>query len=186
MFVLGHMGFGSKLAQPFSKDLNRRWVLLGTILPDLIDKPLYYGLSAITHKRGNELGLIAGTRTIGHTGIFLVALSGLAVLRRSKLLGAVALGVATHLFLDNFSDQFVSLISSNTGPDQQVSSALVALLFPFYQPSFGASPFHGAREHLSHLSNTYTIVTESLGAAILYWDYQRRKAAKVILRTQSS
>ena len=186
MFVLGHMGFGSKLAQPLGKDLNRRWILFGTILPDLIDKPLYYGLSAMTHKRGNELGLIAGTRTFGHTGIFLVTLSVLAVLRKSKLLGAIALGVATHLFWDNFSDQFVSFFSSNSGPDHTISSALVALLYPFYQPAFGASPFHGAREHLSHLSNTYTIVTETLGASILFWDYRRRKTSQAILHIQSS
>ena len=177
MFILGHMGFGSQMASPFSKNLARRWLLFGTVLPDLIDKPLYYGLSAVTHKRGSELGLIVGTRTIGHTGIFLLTLTSLAVLRKSRLVGAVALGVATHLFLDNFSDQFVSYFIAGQTTDKAVSSALLALLYPFYQQTFGASPFHGARDHLSHLSNAYTVVTETLGASILYWNHRRLRLA---------
>ena len=44
MFFFGHLGAGSRLASPFSKGLPRGLLLLGTLLPDLIDKPLFYGL----------------------------------------------------------------------------------------------------------------------------------------------
>jgi hypothetical protein len=45
MFFFGHLGVGATLVRPWKERLPFRWVLLGAVLPDLIDKPLYYGLS---------------------------------------------------------------------------------------------------------------------------------------------
>src|SRR4051812_43545813 len=104
MFVFGHLGIGSKLATPWAQGLPRRWLLVGTLLPDLIDKPLYYGLSFATGKSGTDLGLISGTRTFGHTALFLVLLALGSIIRRSRILAALALGTATHLLIDNFGD----------------------------------------------------------------------------------
>ncbi|MBI5201898.1 MAG: metal-dependent hydrolase, partial [Elusimicrobia bacterium] len=41
MIFFGHLGLGDALAAPVRRGLPRRWVLLGTVLPDLLDKPLY-------------------------------------------------------------------------------------------------------------------------------------------------
>src|ERR1041385_5467328 len=77
MFVLGHIGIGRRLAAHRYAAFSRRdrWLfVLGTILPDLIDKPLYYIPSSITGKEGAALGIIAGTHSFGHTLLFLVTL----------------------------------------------------------------------------------------------------------------
>ena len=65
MFVFGHLGIGYKLASPWSRRLSKRLILLGTVLPDLIDKPVYYGLSWWTGKSGAALGLIDRARQVG-------------------------------------------------------------------------------------------------------------------------
>ena len=81
MFLLGHLGIGRELVKPFSKGLPLAGIFLGTILPDLIDKPLYYSLAVITHKWGSELGLISGTRTFGHTAAFLLLLTFISFIK---------------------------------------------------------------------------------------------------------
>ena len=97
MFVFGHVGIGSWLARPLARPGELRWLVLGTLLPDLLDKPLYYGLVLATSRRAADLGLISGTRTFGHT--LLAALLVLLAVRGRR--GAmVALGMATHLLLD--------------------------------------------------------------------------------------
>src|SRR4051812_43796707 len=67
MFALGHVGIGRRLVPRYRAFTAReRWIFaLGALLPDLIDKPLYYIPSWITGKRGAELGLIAGTHSFG-------------------------------------------------------------------------------------------------------------------------
>ncbi len=164
MFVLGHLGIGSKLVRPWSVGLRKRWVFLGALLPDLIDKPIYYGLSLAKGLQGAELGLISGTRTFGHTALFLVLLTLIGAMRKSKLLAAVSLGVASHLLLDNLGDHFAVM----PDPDQ---STLVALLFPFFGARFPVKPLMAEGEILSRLMNPYVLVGEILGGAILAWDF---------------
>lgn len=162
MFVLGHMGVGSKLVQPLSHGLPRRFLFLGTILPDLIDKPLYYGLVLATGKRQAELGLICGTRTFGHTALLLLSIAAVAWLKRSRALAAVALGVATHLLIDVLGDRIMH-------PENFPSSAQVALLWPFLK-SFVPIPFESASEHLRTILNPWVLGGEIVGALILAWD----------------
>jgi hypothetical protein len=91
MFVLGHLGIGLGLAwlltyrRPISIDY--RLVLVGTLLPDLIDKPL-----------GLLLGLEG--RLWAHTLLFLVGLLAVSRIPRIRGLQWVGFGVATHLLLD--------------------------------------------------------------------------------------
>src|SRR5947209_6204662 len=106
MFLLGHLGIGKKVAQPFSKGLSTRIILLGTILPDLIDKPLYYSIAWATGKQAHELGLISGTRTFGHTALFLLFIVLLGAAKKSRFLAALSLGITTHLLLDGLLDHF--------------------------------------------------------------------------------
>jgi hypothetical protein len=56
MFIFGHMGFGAAMARPWAnpfRKLSFGMILLGTVLPDLIDKTLYYSLSFWTCARAD-------------------------------------------------------------------------------------------------------------------------------------
>ena len=91
MFLLGHLGIGLGLAWVLAwrapTRIDYRLVLLGAILPDLIDKPL-----------GIALGL--ETRLWGHTFLFLFAILAASFLPRWAGLRFVGFGGATHLLLD--------------------------------------------------------------------------------------
>jgi inner membrane protein len=91
MFVLAHLGIGLGLAWVLAGTsrgrIDYRWVLLGAILPDLIDKPL-----------GVALGL--DTRLWGHTFLLLFAVLALSLVPAMRSLRLVGFGVATHLLLD--------------------------------------------------------------------------------------
>jgi hypothetical protein len=165
MFALGHLGIGKKLAaRPFRDFLpaDRRAFFAGALLPDLIDKPLYYIPAWITGKEGAAAGILSGTHLFAHTGLFLLALSIAARVTRSGPLRAVAIGVATHLVLD-----FVGL-SMNWG----------TLLWPLFGWHFPTYPFRSLGQHLRTIFNPITFVGEAIGAAILWWDYRnaRRRA----------
>lgn len=162
MFVLGHLGVGATLVQPWSAGLRRRWIFLGTLAPDLIDKPLYYGLSFSTGRSGADLGLVSGTRTFGHTAIVLLVIAGLAAWRRSRVLAAVTLGAATHLFLDNLGDLFAE-------PKLPGERTVDVLLFPLLGARFPDLPFTGPGGHLLLLLQPYTIGGEIVGALLLGW-----------------
>jgi len=172
MFIFGHMGIGSLLARPLSLGLRKRWLLVGTLLPDLMDKPLYYGLSTITGLRGAELGLISGSRTFGHTALLLLALTLAAYWRESKVLAALAIGMATHLFLDNLGDHFNGVSGFQFDP---ASSTLAALLFPFLGFHFPVMPYASVEEHAGSIFQSYALWGEIIGASLLAWDYWKRQ-----------
>ena len=168
MFVLGHLGFGGTMLRPLAR-LPRAAVLLGCVLPDLIDKPLYYGLVLTTGKRAGELGLISGSRTLGHTGLFLLLVLLAAGLLRSKALLAVALGMLTHLFLDELGDLIYA-----TPLDRSMA---LAIFFPLLGRNFPVMPFRDASEHLfSVLGNPYVLFGEIAGAGLLIYDSIKNKA----------
>lgn len=81
--------------QRLSRIADIRFLLLGSVLPDLIDKPLAMGLFKISFGAG---------RALAHTLLFLIviAAAGWLVYRRwkSTWLLAVGFGVLTHLVLD--------------------------------------------------------------------------------------
>ncbi len=170
MFLFGHLGIGLKLASPWRRGLSRRLILLGTILPDLIDKPLYYGLSWFTGKSGADLGIIAGTRSFGHTALALLAMTLTSLVFRIRWLAAICIGVATHLLLDNLGDRFLS------GPD----FTLRALAWPFLDWQFPAYPYTGAHQHLGRVVEPYFLITETLGFLFLCWEYWKFKRIRRI------
>ncbi len=96
MFLLGHLGIGLGLAWLLSwKSTGRidyRLVLFGTILPDLIDKPLGFLLT------------LEG-RLWAHTFLFLFAILALSMVPSWRSLRFVGFGVATHLLLDQIWNQ---------------------------------------------------------------------------------
>lgn len=171
MWVFGHLGIGSKLASPLSRKLIYGWLLLGTLLPDLIDKTLYYSLAIFTGKLGSELGLISCTRTFGHTALFVFLLALFATVRKSAPLASLALGVASHLVLDGFQDYWTYRVLHSQGE----SSLLLAILFPFYKSHFSVMPYDSFFDHLKSVNQPILLVTEGIGIMILIWDWRIKK-----------
>jgi hypothetical protein len=166
MFVLGHLGIGSWIAARRVRSEQLGWLLLGTLLPDLIDKPLYYALSLATGRHGRELGLISGTRTFGHT-LLLIAPLWLLLPRRAGT--PLALGMLTHLGLDELGDLLgivFPALHTRSSP-----GTLHAILFPFLGLQFPGIPYRTALEHLSSLKNLYVVSGEIGGAALLAWQW---------------
>jgi hypothetical protein len=163
MLVFGHLGIGLQVARPFRRELPLKPLLLGTLLPDLIDKPLYYGLSWATGRHGLDLGLISGTRTFGHTILFTATLAAVAAARRSKVLAAVALGSTTHLILDVVADVFT----------RRTDYSLKVLAWPLLGWQFPGYAYSGLREHLAQYHEPFLLCAEIIGAALLLVEWRR-------------
>jgi hypothetical protein len=173
LLPLGHLGIGSRLVGRARARLPAWPLYFGCLLPDLLDKPLYYVLSAATGRHGAALGLISSSRTVGHTGLLLLALAVAALLTRSPRMAALAAGDATHLFLDNLPDLF---LLRGRLPD---SSSLIALVFPALGMRFPIANFASLAEHF-HLNATspYAVAGELVGVAILLRAALRRPRAQ--------
>jgi len=169
LFILGHVGIGTRLLGGLRHRLPARWLIAGCLLPDLIDKPLFYGL---LWTRGHPDALIAGSRSVGHSGLFLVALLAFALASRRAGAWALFAGVLTHLFLD-----IVGELVAGASPD---SSIWLAILFPLLGWRFPRAHFGSMLEHLRlSAENIYVVVGELVGGAILFsaW-WKRRRAAQ--------
>ncbi len=163
MFWLGHAGFGLEGARLVDRDAPVKPLLLGTLLPDFLDKPVYYGLSWATGKHGAALGIVAGTRSFGHTVLLTAALFAAGAVRKSRALKALALGMATHLALDMFTDLVV----------RNASFSLRAFAWPLLGWQFPIYPFYGWHDHIATVRNPFMLVTESLGALILLYEWRK-------------
>ncbi len=168
MFVLGHVGVGYRLAKPWTQNLSTKAVIVGTLLPDIIDKALYYSFAAWTGKSGGEIGLISGTRTFGHTLLFLVTLGLFSLfvhkLELKRVILALWLGVLSHLLLDYFTDYFRASAEYVVESDP-----LFALFFPFLGWRFPYSVYHDAGEHVqTMLVSPFILFTEGLGVWVAY------------------
>jgi len=143
--------------------LRRRlppWPLyLGCLLPDLIDKPLFYVFG--------PTALITGTRTFGHTGLFLIFWLLLALALRRPWSTALAAGIATHFALD-LAGELVS------GADPE-SSIWLAIFYPAYG-RFPQAKFATLVEHLFVSSQSaYVVAGEIIGGAILLTAWLRKR-----------
>jgi hypothetical protein len=169
MWIFGHLGIGYEIVrqQGFQRSWSRRTILVGTLLPDLIDKPLYLAGMLITGQKGSAIGLISGTRTFGHTALFLIILVSISSFSKTRLWGALSLGVATHLFLDLFSK-----ISSHRTLEYVTHS----LLWPAFGSSFPGqdlTPIH----KLSDLTpQPIVAICEILGGWLLWRELTKRKS----------
>ena len=159
MFALGHLGIGKKIAaRPYGRFAHgeKRAFLLGALLPDLIDKPLFYVPFWLTGARGE---ILSGTHLFAHTALSLLLLVAVARLTRARFVGAVAIGVATHFVLDCVG----------------LSMGLGTLLWPLFGWHFPAYPFKSLGHHLATILNPITLAGELVGAAILLWDWRRAR-----------
>lgn len=178
MFWLGHMGIGSKLVSPWTKNLPYRVVLIGTVFPDILDKSLYYGLSWMTGKRGADLGLISGTQTFGHTAFLTSLVIVAALVRKSKVLAALSLGMMSHLLIDNVLDHFAAI------PDRGLPTTLDALLWPLHGTQFPVYPFQNLQAHLLSIHRPEILWGEVIGGALLFWEIWKRRHRWEIFRQE--
>jgi hypothetical protein len=156
MFVFGHLGFGSVLAHPW-RDRAGRWaLLLGMLLPDIIDKPLYYARLS---------DVFSCTRTVGHTGLLALVLLLAGMLSRRRALAALAVGMTTHIILDCVMDAVVG------SPE---SSALRAAVWPLMGVDFARVYLPSLTVHVERLVSMPILVTEVAGALLLAWEFRRR------------
>lgn len=201
MLILGHLGIGSRLARPFmggKLDLGRMlrpnrnqdtpilplgWVLVGTVLPDLVDKPLYQFFTWWTGLHGQAIGLISGGRTFGHTFLFVLLTMGLGYCLNKKALIALALGIVTHLVMDYGGDWLSSyyyMASWGRLPPDIVdrSADLKGFLWPFAGNEFPVHKYATLSEWLSKFLNPVFIGGELVGLGLLWWDFARRYQTK--------
>jgi hypothetical protein len=161
MFVLGHLGIGRRLAaRPYRRfsSGDKRAFFVGVLLPDLIDKPLYYGHAWLSGKHG-AAGIIAGTHSVAHTALFWAVLAIAALVSRARPLRALAIGVGTHLVLD------IAGLTLNAE----------TLLWPLLGWRFPTYPFRSLTQHLGTILRPVTFAGEALGAAFLWWDYRKAR-----------
>jgi inner membrane protein len=131
-----------------SKYLDIRLLVIGSMLPDIIDKPVGQYFFRETFENG---------RIFSHTLLFLLLLAaGGWLLHRQKKAGwllALAAGTLAHLVLD------------------QMWNIPQTLLWPLMGWQFPAEDLTGWGENIlrSLFSNPMTIVTESIGLIILVW-----------------
>jgi len=164
VFALGHLGLGKRLAAPSYRrfsPVERRSFFLGALLPDLIDKPLFYIPFLITGGPSGPGGILSGTHLFAHTGLFLLALAAAARITRSGPLRAAAIGFATHFVLDCVG------LSLGAG----------TLLWPLLGWRFPIYPFANLSQHLATILNPITLAGELLGATILWWDHRKVRRA---------
>lgn len=121
MFPFAHFGIGTAVTRAVSNKLPFRWILLGTMLPDFIDKPVFFILGSI--KYFQRLGWEPGKRGFAHTLIFFLILIGIARFRRSPAWYALAMGVLTHQILD--------IVSKSFGGDFSPFGGFQVFLWPF-------------------------------------------------------
>jgi hypothetical protein len=165
MFPLGHLGIGTFAAGRRVSADGLRWFLLGTLLPDLVDKPLYYALRLAF---GHPVGIVVGTRTFGHTLLFVILLFALLPRR----IGApLSLGLLTHLALDVLGDLVGPLIPW-VGQHWSSPNMVHAILFPLLGLGFPVMPFKDALEHAATLGNPWVLTGELVGAALLVWQWK--------------
>ena len=141
---------------------------LGMLLPDIIDKPLYYARVS---------DVISCTRTFGHSGLLWMALLlfGWAMGRRWPI--ALALGMITHIILD-FTLDFLS------GNDPRVT--WLALTWPLHGAQFGTVYIGSLAEHTTRLINVWMIVAELVGLGLVIRDYRAARFASPPARSTAS
>jgi hypothetical protein len=166
VIFFGHLGLGDAAASPLRRDLPRRWVLLGTVAPDLLDKPVYFGLSWLSGRRG--WGIVRGTRSFGHAFLLAALVWWAGRARGDARLKALALGMATHPVLDFLSDWAAfGVASAGRGS---------AALWPLTGWGFPVPTYAGLGEHLRALSSPVLLSCEAAGLLWLAWAFSRRRA----------
>ena len=161
MLLFAHLGLTMAAAQLARKALkpSMAFVALGSMLPDLVDKPLGWIV----------FGTPAMGRIYAHTILFLLVLLAISALTRSNQLASMSGGVTTHLVLDTMWNSPVTL--------------LWPLLGNF--PDRTGTGVEGYLEMLIHgLSNPMISVPEALGLIYLIY-YVLRVDPGVLIKARA-
>ncbi len=118
MYPLAHLGFTSLLS---SRNIDLKMLLLGALLPDLIDKPL--GHILLPENNG---------RIIAHTLLFSVLLLVMGLAWKSAL--PLSLGVSMHQLLDSMYMSPESSLWPMLGPFQYTDFHISNWLDPLTDP----------------------------------------------------
>jgi hypothetical protein len=164
VFPLGHVGIGTHLIPRKLRDrLPWRWLALGCLLPDLVDKPLWL----LAHWLGAKSMVFDSARMIGHTALLAVVLAFAARGLNSPRWLGLSYGVPTHLVLDIITDRGIGF-----GWGEWKSW----LFWPF---DFGEVHLllvpSKPRQLAMELQNVVYIAGEIVGAALLLWDLARKR-----------
>ncbi|BAI60971.1 conserved hypothetical protein [Methanocella paludicola SANAE] len=162
MLFFGHIGItlGVFLVIFFivKGNVDYRLVIIGSILPDIIDKPLYLLLYGTMPESG---------RFLGHTILFVLILIGLAIVvyRDRRYAGLFALPVAAllHIIQDEMWEAPRSLFWPLMGfdPKFKLNATFANSTIPERTIDYSASIIH------SNSHNLYTYQTEFIGIIIL-------------------
>jgi hypothetical protein len=157
MLLFAHLGLTLAAARPV-RGAALGYLLLGSMLPDIIDKPL-----------GEVLfGSPAMGRTIGHTLLFLLLLGMLAYYSQDLRLASLAGGVAAHLILDFMWNSPRTLLWPLLGHFPAVANL---------------STLEYIQALIRALDNPIVAVPEMLGLAyLLYLAWQRRDEISILRR----
>ena len=159
MFILGHIGIMVAIIflllhynTRWRPNFDIRWLALGAVLPDLIDKTI--GLLIFPQYIDNG-------RIYAHTLLFSIILTVLAFHFKNRISISVSFGAWTHLAFDKMWEV----------PD--------TLAWPAYGLIFPKTDFYPGRWIEMLFTDPYIYSTEILGAGILfslfiYWKLYRR------------
>jgi LexA-binding, inner membrane-associated putative hydrolase len=143
MLLFAHVGLALAAGRMFRRT-NLAFLALGSMLPDIIDKPLgqlVYGTPAMG-------------RTFSHTLLFLLLISALALYLRDGRLASLSGGVLSHLILDSMWASPVILLWPLFGPFPQAAHMEA---WPYLEMLLG------------RLSDPFILIPECLGLAeIIY------------------
>jgi len=150
MLLFAHLGLTLAAGRFFAK-ADLAFLALGSLLPDLIDKPLGW--------------LVYGTPSMGriyaHTLLFLMLLMVLAVVSWDIRLASLSGGVLAHLILDSMWNSPTTLFWPLRGP------------FPVVAEQLNANDY--IRQLLMGLHDPWISVPELLGLTyLLYFAFQHR------------
>jgi hypothetical protein len=144
-----------------------RWLALGCLLPDLIDKPIWIATQLASGNVDANAGLFASARLFGHTVFFAGLLAVAAALVPAARMRALAYAVPTHLLLDVLTDYGLG----GHGVWR------TWLFWPLGVPSLASvsiPPLLRAFE--PEASSAVYLAGELLGAGLLLWDRARRQS----------
>jgi membrane-bound metal-dependent hydrolase YbcI (DUF457 family) len=128
MLILGHIGLSILLVYALERPVDYRYVIIGSLLSDIIDKPL-----------GNIVfyGVLNNGRIIGHTIAFALLLTAAGLFKKKVL--CLAYGVWMHFVLDMMWLNPVTLLWPLLGNFQKTD-------FSFFDIINQAGPYNTAGE----------------------------------------
>ena len=153
MLALAHMGIGSAMVRTLKPSPKVSYLFVGTLLPDLIDKPLFWSLNWLRVHHFfyfNFTSWIPGTRTFAHTFLFFLILLIFSVKFKKSNLNVLSWGVFSHLLLD-------ALEGILAGKNHFITF-MKGALFPIFEFKFYSFPHHGIRDHLLSKLSTTTLI----------------------------